>query len=48
MSIFSKISNEYENMWKLIIRPERTTYPEGSLGPKNFQLEERNIQRNDF
>ena len=48
MNIFNKLQGEYDNLWKMIIRPERTTYPETALGPETFVLEGMTVKRNDF
>ena len=38
MNILNKFQDEYQKLWQYIIRPERTTYPETSLGPEVFTL----------
>lgn len=39
MNILGKLQNEYEQLWKYIIRPARTAYSDDNLGPKTFKLE---------
>ncbi len=39
MQFIGKIQDEYEQLWKYIIRPTRSSYPESFLGPLNFNLE---------
>lgn len=38
MNIFNKLGEGYESLWKLIIRPERSTYSMSELGPEVFYL----------
>lgn len=33
MNIFNKLQDEYDQLWKYIIRPVRVTYPDKDLGP---------------
>ncbi len=33
MNIFNNLQDQYEQLWKYIIRPTRNTYPDKSLGP---------------
>ena len=39
MNFIGKIQNEYEHLWKQIVKPPRVHYSEESLGPSNFNLE---------
>ena len=48
MNLFNKLQDEYDQLWKYIIRPIRTTYPETHLGPEQFDLEGIIVERNDF
>jgi len=33
MNLFSKLEEGYENLWKMVVRPPRCTYPTSELGP---------------
>lgn len=48
MQLFNKLQGEYDQLWKHIIRPTRTTYPESALGPETFYLEKVKVKRNSF
>jgi cephalosporin-C deacetylase-like acetyl esterase len=48
MQLFTKLQEEYDQLWKYIIRPARTPYPETALGPETFSLEGITIKRCDF
>lgn len=48
MQIFNKLQDEYDQLWKYIIRPTRTPYPDAALGPETFTLENTKIKRNSF
>lgn len=38
MNLLNKLQSEYDQLWKLIIRPNRTPYPDSALGPETFIL----------
>jgi cephalosporin-C deacetylase-like acetyl esterase len=48
MHLFGKLQNEYEHLWKQVIRPPRSHYSEENLGPSHFCLESREVERRDF
>lgn len=48
MNLIGKLQNNYEHLWKQIVRPARNNYSEDSLGPARFTLEGVDIQRRDF
>lgn len=48
MNIFNKLGEGYESLWKLIIRPQRSTYSMSELGPEVFFLENRQVKRIDM
>jgi hypothetical protein len=48
MNFVGKLQNEYESLWKQIIRPPRAHYSEEALGPHNFVLEGVQVERKDF
>ena len=48
MNIFNNLHDQYDQLWKYIIRPKRTTYPEKNLGPTVFELEGKKVKRVDF
>ena len=48
MNLIGKVQNEWEQLWRHVIRPARTVYPEGALGPPRFKLKGREIHRKDF
>lgn len=48
MQLFNKLQDEYDQLWKYIIRPIRSTYPETHLGPEIFDLEGIKVKREDF
>lgn len=33
MQFLNKIQGEYDQLWKYIVRPTRTPYPDTALGP---------------
>lgn len=48
MNLFNKLEEGYESLWKMIIRPPRSTYPISELGPEAFVLEGIQVKRTDF
>ena len=48
MNLFGKLQNEYEHLWKQVVRPARSHYSEDSLGPSKFALEGKDVERKDF
>jgi hypothetical protein len=48
MNFINKIQAEYEQLWKYIVRPERTTYPQAYLGPAKFRYKNIIYKRVDF
>lgn len=48
MSWFSKISDTYAGLWKLIIRPPRDKYDIDELGPQRFRIGQKQYERVDF
>lgn len=38
MNLLNNLQEQYDQLWKYIIRPTRSTYPEKSLGPEVFEL----------
>jgi hypothetical protein len=48
MSFIGKIQNDYEQLWRYIIRPARCPYPEKALGPAIITVEGREVHRKDF
>lgn len=48
MNFFGKIQSEYEQLWKLIIRPAKTPYKEEILGPSYFKIKNKTYLRKDF
>ena len=45
MQFFNKLQDEYDQLWKYIIRPVRSSYPETQLGPEQFDLEGIKVKR---
>ena len=45
MNLLGKLQNQYDELWKQIIRPPRSHYSQENLGPKEFALEGQNIKR---
>ena len=45
MQLFNKLQDEYDQLWKYIIRPVRSSYPETHLGPEQFDLEGIKVKR---
>lgn len=48
MNFISKLQSEYEQLWKYILRPTRTTYNEEIIGPSLFTIKEKEVLRKDF
>lgn len=48
MAFFSKIGEQYSELWRAVIRPPRDTYELKDLGPTVFSIENRTYQRTDF
>ena len=48
MSFFNAIQKEYDQLWKYIIRPGKTTYNKSALGPKTFHIGKYDIKRIDY
>eukprot|EP01017_Pseudomicrothorax_dubius_P049945 TRINITY_DN9367_c0_g1_i4.p1 TRINITY_DN9367_c0_g1~~TRINITY_DN9367_c0_g1_i4.p1 ORF type:complete len:388 (-),score=51.76 TRINITY_DN9367_c0_g1_i4:60-1223(-) len=47
-SIFSKVSDAYDNLWKAFIRPPRDLYTSAELGPRSFYIDKARFDRKDF
>eukprot|EP00746_Dinoflagellata_sp_MGD_P040959 gnl/MRDRNA2_/MRDRNA2_198900_c0_seq1.p1 gnl/MRDRNA2_/MRDRNA2_198900_c0~~gnl/MRDRNA2_/MRDRNA2_198900_c0_seq1.p1 ORF type:complete len:427 (-),score=70.80 gnl/MRDRNA2_/MRDRNA2_198900_c0_seq1:5-1246(-) len=47
MAFFTRITDQYSELWKAIIRPPRDTYEIKDLGPTVFSIENRTYQRTD-
>lgn len=47
MAFFTRINDQYSELWKAIIRPPRDTYEIKDLGPTVFSIENRTYQRTD-
>jgi cephalosporin-C deacetylase-like acetyl esterase len=47
MNLFSKLEEGYDNLWKMVVRPPRCTYPTNELGPEAFMLEGVQVKRID-
>ena len=47
MKFFSNISNQYDSLWKAIIRPPRDSYSPEDLGPFLFQIDGKVVERTD-
>ena len=48
MQFLNKIQGGYDQLWKYIIRPTRTPYPDAALGPETFCYENVKVKRNSF
>eukprot|EP00930_Biecheleria_cincta_P003452 TRINITY_DN104382_c0_g1_i1.p1 TRINITY_DN104382_c0_g1~~TRINITY_DN104382_c0_g1_i1.p1 ORF type:complete len:323 (+),score=48.08 TRINITY_DN104382_c0_g1_i1:51-1019(+) len=48
MSFFTKIHEQYTELWKAVIRPPRDNYEIKDLGPSVFSIENRTFQRTDL
>jgi len=48
MNFISKIQNNYEQLWKYIIRPTRSVYSENDLGPPVLKINGKEVRRKDF
>ncbi|CAJ1340055.1 unnamed protein product [Effrenium voratum] len=48
MSFFSKLYEQYAELWKAVIRPPRDQYEIKDLGPAVFSIEHRTYQRTDL
>jgi hypothetical protein len=48
MDFFSNLKENYEMLWKAIIRPPRATYSPEELPPQLFKIEGRRVKRTDI
>lgn len=48
MAFFSKINEQYSELWKAIVRPPRDSYEVKDIGPTVFSIENRTYQRTDL
>ncbi|CAK9078062.1 unnamed protein product [Durusdinium trenchii] len=48
MSFFSKLYEQYTELWRAVIRPPRDQYEIKDLGPAVFSIENRTYQRTDL
>jgi len=48
MAFFSKLTDQYAELWKAVIRPPRDKYELKDLGPSVFSIENRTYQRTDL
>lgn len=48
MAFLGKLTEQYAELWKAVIRPPRDTYETKDLGPAVFSIENRTYQRTDI
>ena len=48
MEFFSNLKENYEQLWKAIIRPPRASYKPEELPPAQFKIDGRRVKRTDL